>query len=350
MKIPVLIPSVPTFGHIEKYLKKIDITRRYSNFGPLEYELRCRLSEYLGCRPENVATASNATVAITGGLQTSGFADEEWFLPSWTFAATAAAAQSIRQKYFVDVDSSWRGRFESNHEFVIDVLPFGDSLVGDRYSGKKAAVVDAAASVANLEGVFSKCSGNNVFVVVSMHATKLIPAGEGAFVFSPNTEWISSFQRWTNFGFDENRIATFAGTNAKLSEYSAAVGLASLDSRYRVFDDYRSLTDRALEISSNFDFLCHPAMSNRLITPYWIVTASSTHQKQTLVKRAKNLGIEVRDWWQKGCHRMPPFKDWPAMPLPNTERLGDLTLGLPFHAYLEEADLSLLSNLLEDST
>lgn len=80
-------------------------------------------------------------------------------------------------------------------------------------------VIDAAASFDALQGPY------DAPMVVSLHATKALGAGEGGFVVRPDPEFIQMTQRRGNFGFFGSREAVCDATNAKISEYHAAAAL-----------------------------------------------------------------------------------------------------------------------------
>ena len=60
--------------------------------------------------------------------------------------------------------------------------------------------------------------------LVSLHATKVLGAGEGGFVLCDNRDLVVDIRRRMNFGFRGSREAMVPAFNAKLSEYHAAVG------------------------------------------------------------------------------------------------------------------------------
>ena len=86
-RIPILVPNVPKYRSLKKYLKRVDSARIYSNFGPLNAELIFRLSKFLGVPERNIQTAANATLALEGAIRTSDESKLDWEMPSWTFAA-----------------------------------------------------------------------------------------------------------------------------------------------------------------------------------------------------------------------------------------------------------------------
>ena len=66
--IPVSKPLLPTTRELLPYLERIDASRFYSNFGPLNTELETRISEKLGSGTNSVTTVSSATAGLTAAL------------------------------------------------------------------------------------------------------------------------------------------------------------------------------------------------------------------------------------------------------------------------------------------
>jgi dTDP-4-amino-4,6-dideoxygalactose transaminase len=340
--IPVLIPLVPQYRSLKKYLKRIDRSRTYSNFGPLNAELLHRLSVFLNVPERNIQTAANATLALEGAIRTSESSRTTWELPSWTFVATAHSALNANIKFqFVDVSTeSWRAEFSGQSKNVIDVLPFGDGLDLERIpSHIEKIVVDGAASIAALRNC-GLPNSPEFGLVVSLHATKSLPAGEGAFFITNSESWSRRFRQWTNFGFDNDRSAHFQSTNAKLSEYSAAVALASMDDFDKTSKILRKIQDIAISISQEGDIDVHPAMRKAILNPYWIVQFPSKSRKCEVVNSFRKLNIESRNWWGSGCHVQPLFKRKRTNSLRNTALLAETTLGVPFHPFMSESDFS----------
>ena len=112
-RIPVLRPQLPATEHLLPYLRRIDASRIYTNWGPLVREFESRLAATWNLAPECVVSASSGTAALVGAiLAVAGRATRERPLavvPSFTFVATASAVQQCGfQPYFADVDAgSW---------------------------------------------------------------------------------------------------------------------------------------------------------------------------------------------------------------------------------------------------
>jgi dTDP-4-amino-4,6-dideoxygalactose transaminase len=330
--IPVYVPSLPTYKKLEKYLAKIDASHHYSNFGPLETEVRERFSEYLGLPLTNIVTCANATLGLEGTLETNQSSDL-WHLPSWTFSATASAVLRTKSKgRFKDVDDDWRVLINTESKNLIDVLPFGQAVgPNERYQSPalKNLVIDAAASFDSLRDInmpknIAACG------VISFHATKVMPAGEGGLFFTNSSEWAEKFRAWTTFGMSGTRISEIGGSNAKMSEYHAAVLLASLDS----WDSDRSMwleqKERAKELTINFGLQSEPNNSSTFATPYWIVSSNDALKIQKIKSVFAANDIQTREWWEDGCHAMPAYRNFEIDNLTKTDFIAKHSLGLPF--------------------
>lgn len=346
--IPILIPSVPSAEKIYPYLLEIETNRQYTNFGPLSIRLIGRLSEYFGLPSTSVVLSANATLAIQGALETANVGAESiWEIPSWTFTATASAAvQSKTQFRFVDVSNDGRAIFSDNANCVLDVLPFGGKTRFAQISKNvKKIIVDAAASIDSLKNIQFP-SNVSVGIIVSLHSTKLLPAGEGGVFLTNDQNWAERFRKWTNFGMDDSRVSSTIGTNAKFSEFSAAVAHASLDSWAQTRLAYHQLTLKALELSHFLHLDSFSTLSTDNISPYWILQLENNHQKNYLQKVFEKDLIQYRDWWPKGCHSMPAYQVYCNQDFPNTERLISQTIGIPFHLFLSDSDWNRLEQSL----
>jgi dTDP-4-amino-4,6-dideoxygalactose transaminase len=181
-----------------------------------------------------------------------------------------------------------------------------------------------------------------------MHATKLLAAGEGGIFISNNLEWVSRFKSWSNFGMLGNgdRTSYTLGINAKLSEYAAAVALASLEMWPRTREKVLNQSANAIALANSFGLPVSTAMKKGYATPYWIVSLSNANTKARLQNQLKNDAISYRNWWESGCHCMPAFEKVHHDQLDNTERLSNTTVGLPFHCFLTESDWQRISKSL----
>ena len=355
-RVSVARPRLPDADAILPYLRRIDNARWYSNFGPLNAELERRLAARLG-EGALVCTAANATLGLALALQAMELEPGGLVaLPAWTFVATAhAVIQAGLVPWFLDVDpESWTlspqtveaalARAPGRVVAALPVCPFG--AMADLAAWR--AFRDATGVKVLIDGAaaFDALAEADPPVCVSLHATKVLGVGEGAFLATTDPELLDRFRRLTVFGFLHTRESQAPSSNAKLSEYSAAVGLAGLD-------EWPSERLRWLRTSQHMRLALLPRPDVRFQAGWgrdWVtsvcVVAVPQGSAGALEARLDASGFETRRWWGDGCHRSPAFADCPRGELPVTDALAASTIGLPFAVDLSPDDIQRLAHAL----
>lgn len=343
MTIPVFIPKLPSTDRVIPYLRQIEESSVYSNFGPLVLRLHSELAEYFGVQVNQIVTLANATLSLEGAIQTVSQKDTRWLSPSWTYAATNLALERCKVEYkFGDIDQDWRLIADNSDSYVLDVCPFGDSLKLERFTNPTQTIlVDAAASFPALKncGKIISTHHGTIGIVVSFHPTKVVPGIEGGVFISNSVEWVEQVAQWSRFGMNSgSRVSNQIGTNAKMNEYQAAMILASMKDFETLRKDWVVLHDKAKQISSSLGLSTHPAMSKGEISSYWLIEASPNLINLIESSFLKH-GYQTRRWWEYGCHQMPFFVKGSPISLPATERVASSSIALPFHLHLCDEDL-----------
>jgi dTDP-4-amino-4,6-dideoxygalactose transaminase len=340
--IPIMRPKLPSADRLIPYLKSIDASRLYSNFGPLTLALEDRLAEHYGVDEGTVATVSNATLGLAIALAVQKPPPGSLcVMPAWTFVASAHAATMVGLvPYFVDVDpETWAldasklvdelRRAPATVGAVMPVVPFGlplDIAQWEVFRSRTglAVVIDAAAG-------FDSLVPSAVPSVVSLHATKVIGVGEGGFVISTDAAIRDAVRMRANFGFQGSRHAQATAFNAKLSEYQAAVGHAALDEWHQARAEWSSAANayrRALG-SSNQIGLQHGFGET------WVSSTCLLSFVQPVADRIehylRDCDIETRRWWGTGAHDHPATASFPRTSVPATDALIHSTLAVPFY-------------------
>jgi dTDP-4-amino-4,6-dideoxygalactose transaminase len=268
-------------------------------------------------------------------------------MPSWTFVASAhAALEAGLTPWFLDVDpETWMLDPQATLRAlamapgpvgaIMPVAAFGrmPDLAAWRDVADESGVpviVDGAAG-------FDALAWAPVPVTVSLHATKTVAAGEGGYVASEDADFIARVRSLSAFGFAGDRTARRPACNAKISEYAAAVALASLDGwpaeRTR-FGFAAQLLRVALAMTREIVF--QPGWGAQWVSSVCVVGTPAGGAERLAAALAK-AGVDTRAWWNAGCHAEPAFADCPRRPLPVTEHLARSTLGLPYFVDMDEA-------------
>lgn len=356
--IPVARPRLPPARAIMPYLRQIDTNRWYSNHGPLVRLLQSRLATHWDVEQSEVALLSNATTALTLALLASGAPrGTRCLMPSWTFAATAGAAvQAGLVPHFIDVcprrwtpDPDEVRSLAARHDVgaIMVVAPFGapvDTAEWERVQTDTGipVVIDAAAAFDTVSNETSMAL-RACPMVVSLHATKVFGIGEGGALLCRDPAFMDRVRRMAQFGFLGTREALLPGTNAKLSEYAAAVGLAALDewpeARARWCVAQAAYERRLAGVSTP-----PGANGSWVSSTYNVLCPEKAGFVMDTLARA---GIATLQWWGAGCHAQPAFRACPTEPLPVTRQLAHRIIGLPFSQDMTPADTKLVCAALE---
>lgn len=360
MKIPLLIPSMPTAEEVLPWLQKIDANRWYTNYGPLNAEFERELLSRIGNDGIELTTVANCTVGLELALTELGLPPGAHVLiPAITFVATGTAV--IRAGFspvIADVDAdSWlltptiaqRALELWSLAAVMPVSTFGKAHDTDAWDAFTKAtgvpvVIDAAGAFGN------QTAGRTTSVVYSLHATKSLGVGEGGAIASRSKDYIDRIRCATNFGIDlASPIGNSrGGTNAKLSEYHAAVGLAALPRweqnqvlRRRLHALYR---ERIAQ--SSLPVLYQSGSEDHSHTLF-IVRLPGCVDIGRIVTELAERGIGSRRWYCPPLTHHAAFLDCAvAGPLTNSEPLGCELLGLPFYPDLGESEVAWVVNCL----
>ncbi len=358
--IACLVPDLPSSAMVAPYLERVDTARWYTNFGPLVRELEDRLEGLLasvGAPSETrVVTCSTGTSAIDAGLAALQLPPGSRVLvPALTFPASALAIIGAGHvPVFSDVcPRRWqltpkiarRVIAEQRIDLVMPVTTYGRATAVDEWD---QLTIDTGVPVLiDAAPAFGEQSiGRTTSVAFSFHATKPFGIGEGGAFVSADPELAARARIYTNFGFVDGVVERF-GTNAKLSEYHAAVGLAQLERwpallrrRQRVWTAYR----RHLRGMDGVQLQSWPtARAPALLIVRLVADAA------TVAARLADVGVHTRRWYVPTLVDHPAFAPYvPADPkLPVTEHLAPHLLGLPFHTALDDDDIAYVCDALE---
>lgn len=353
--IPLLVPDMPAPEVLMPYLERIHARRHYSNFGPLVCELEARLTELFqtpGGPPVSVTTVSNATLGLELVLAAVDRPRPlRVLVPALTFVATATAVLRIGHvPVIADVDlDTWLltpGIAEDTlrstpFDVVMPVASFGapQDLHGwSRFERDYGipVIVDAAGAYGS-----QWHAGNSGTAVFSLHATKSLPAGEGGFVVSTDAALVRKVRQLSNFGINLNVDSDMpvgclgsVGTNAKMSEFHAAVALASLEVwearaalRRDLHASLRERLDAACSGRLRWQALAQPQAAPTMLC----VRLPSAEMRAEVEARCAAAGVGTRRWYQPLLGTMLAITErCVLLPTPNADAIAADMLGLPF--------------------
>jgi dTDP-4-amino-4,6-dideoxygalactose transaminase len=337
-----------------------------TNSGPLVEQFEKQVADYVGVK--HCVAFCNATIALEIAIRAAKL-DGEVIVPSFTFVATAHALQWQQiTPLFCDIDPIDHCLDPTKVEAMI--TPSTTGIIAVHLWGHPCNT-EALAQIAerrNLTVIYDAahafgCSRGSKMIgsfgkaeIFSFHATKFFNTFEGGAVVTNDSEFADEVRLMRNFGFAGYDNVVMVGTNGKMTEASAAMGLTNFESLTRFvetnrshFESYRKHLDGVTGVR-----LLSYELAQRPNFQYVVAeideAASGLHRDQLLrVLHAEN--VLARRYFWPGCHRMEPYRTlFPhaGASLPMTERIADRVLVLPTGTGVTPAAIETICNIIRN--
>ena len=357
-KIPLLVPDMPERAELEPFLGEIDAARWYTNFGPLLRRFETGVAGLFAAPVPSLTTVSNGTLALELGLAALGLPKgAKVLIPALTFVASASAAlRAGLSPVFCDVDSeSWvltpaiarEAMRRTRVECVMPVAAFGCPLPAgewDAFSEETGVpvLIDAAGAFGNQH------AGEKIALAFSLHATKAFGVGEGGLVVARNAGHVERVRRLSNFGIDARTgYSELVGSNAKMSEFHAAVGMAALARWPERSRRRRELHQRYLrEMSDSCAGVTLQLRPADGIYTIFQVALPEGVRREAVAAALASQGIESRAWYLPLVPDHPAYAACETTDVTAVRLLGPQLLGLPFHSRLSDEDITRVCSAL----
>jgi dTDP-4-amino-4,6-dideoxygalactose transaminase len=357
----------PNIGDRERffaYANRMFDNRWLTNSGPLVQEFERELRRFLGVK--HCIPVCNATVGLEIAIRALGMRDEV-IVPSFTFIATAHALQwQGITPVFADIDP--RTHTLDPRAVEACVTPRTTGIVGVHLWGRPCAV-DGLRNVAsrhNLKLLYDAahafgcgCQGRMLgsfgdAEVFSFHATKFFNTFEGGAIATQNDTLAARMRRMADFGISGYDQIESIGTNGKMTEASAAMGLTNLAS----LDDFIAANrrnaqayQRVLAGIPGLTLIAHDSAECR---NYQYVIAEihapeAGLHRDTLLRVLHAENVLARRYFWPGCHRQEPYRTLDpdaGRHLPHTEAVAERVLALPTGTAVGEREIEIIGEIL----
>jgi dTDP-4-amino-4,6-dideoxygalactose transaminase len=356
----------PNIGSRENFMKRVGAifdSRWLTNNGPMVQELESRIADHLGVR--HCVAMCNGTVALEIAIRALELKGEV-ILPSYTFIATAHALhwQEITP-VFADIDPTTHNIDSAAVRRMI--TPKTSGIIGVHLWGRPApnAELQSIADEHGLKLMYDAahafgCSLNGAMIgnfgeceVLSFHATKFFNTFEGGAVVTNNDALAEKMRLMRNFGFAGFDNVIHPGTNGKMTEISAAMGLTNLDALDATIEanrrNYIAYKKAVAAIPSLHLLTYDEAEKNNYQYIVLEVGDEFPVGRDEIIKTLHVENILARKYFWPGCHRMKPYRDlYPhaGMMLPNSEAVARRVVVLPTGTTLPEQAVETIASVL----
>lgn len=343
--IHVTRPALPPLAEFVPYLEQIWESGVMTHNGPLMQRLERDLAEFLGV--PDVVCMSNGTAALSAGLRALELTGEVITTP-FTFVATANVIRwEGCRPVFVDVDAdTWNldpGLIEAA------ITPRTSAIMPVHVFSRPCEVeqIDAIAARHGLKVVYDAAHAMNVrrggrsvlhsgtVSALSFHATKLFNTVEGGACITADRELAERMRRMRFFGFDRDKAIVDEGTNFKMTEVSAALGLANLPHLEGVEERRRHgyhLYEECLRDAASVTFQHYDEAEYNF--SYMPVVFDSEERLLRVATVLAKDGVHPRRYFHPALHTVAHFGT--DVDLPVAERIAATVLCLPLYDGLED--------------
>ena len=253
---PILVtrPYLPPIDAFKKGCEEIWSNQWLTNNGPMLQKFQKELSRYLGVPETNLALFNNGTLALELGYYAMGLAGGDVITTPFTFVATSHALKRIgANPIFADIDPETlcldpvkvEKLITPRTKAIVPVHVYGNACdvegferLREKYGVK--IIYDAAHAF----GVKSlvDCGDMSMF---SFHPTKLFHSCEGGLLVFKDAAVQEKLYELRNFAIHSETECVDVGSNAKMNELQALMGLECLKKidellayRRKIYDAY----------------------------------------------------------------------------------------------------------------
>jgi dTDP-4-amino-4,6-dideoxygalactose transaminase len=349
-KIQMVRPVLPDFSDLADGIQQILSTGMVTK-GRYVREFEEKVADYLGVR-HAVAVSS-----CTSGLMLTHRALEleaEVIVPSFTFMATVSAlVWNDLLPIFTDVNRSTtnldpeavEAAITSRTSAIVAVHNFGNPAdiaalekIADRHGVK--LIFDAAHGFGALY-LGQPLGSQGHAQVFSLSPTKLLITGEGGVVTTNDDQLAEKVRMGREYGNDGHYDSIFAGLNARMPEFSALMGLRSLDdlenaavSRNQTADLYHELLGSMPGIGFQ-----QVRQGDRNSYREFSVTIDPVEfglTRDQVVEALAEENIDSRKYYEPPAHRQTAYRGYfDGQSVPNTEWLSSHSISLPMWSHME---------------
>jgi dTDP-4-amino-4,6-dideoxygalactose transaminase len=359
----------PNISDPERFIDMVRgaLDRRWlSNDGPLVRELEARIADYVGAK--HCVSITNGTIALEIAIRALGLSGEV-IVPSFTFIATAHALhwQGITP-VFADIDPETHCLDPASVERLI--TPRTTGVIGVHLWGRPAPVT-ALETVAREHGLALLYDAAHAFgvsvdgkmvgsfgdaEVFSFHATKFFNTLEGGAVVTDDDDIAHRARLMRNFGFVGEDAVASDGTNGKMSEISAAMGLVNLDGIQTFIDVNRRNHEAYTRELAGLQGVSVLPMPEGDTSNYQyvvlVVDPTCARGRDEILARLRAENVLARRYFWPGAHLMEPYRTlYPeaAQHLPVTRRIANSVIVLPTGTAVDLDDIRSVARIVRSA-
>lgn len=349
--IPVTRPYLPSKEKFKKYIDRIYEQQWLTNNGPLVQELELRLEKYLGVK--HVIAVANGSLALQVAYKALDLKGEVITTP-FSFAATSSTlVWEGLTPVFCDIEPDTYNidpkliklLVTPNTSAILPVHVFGNPCNVESISliarEKKLNVIYDAAHAFDVLYKGESILNYGDVSTVSFHATKLFHSIEGGAIITKSDELAEKVRKLINFGIVDVDNIHPMGTNAKMNEFEAAMGLCVLDDIESIKSERKEYEDLYQSLLGGFCKTQSKSKDSITNSAYFPVVFESEELATRLKSLLENNGIFSRRYFYPSLDEVYNVSN-----CENSRILSRRILCLPIYNGLGRDNVIRISNII----
>ena len=357
-------PALPSLEEFTRGLEGIWERAWLTNNGELAQRLRDDLIAFCGTR--NLSLFVNGTLALQIALQGMGLTGDVITTP-YTFVATTHSLfwNKIRP-VFVDIEPEYYSLDPTQVEAAI--TPWTSAILAVHVYGQPCRLkqLEQIARKHGLKLLYDAAHAFGVKVegtpiaqfgdlsMFSFHATKVFHSIEGGMLTFQDSKYLRLFDYLKNFGFENETEVVMPGTNAKMNEFQALMGLLLLSHMDEMIEKRRAINERyreRLALVPGIRLVSRPLETVRYNYAYMPVEVDEVElglTRDQLYFKLREYNVLARRYFYPLVPDFPCYRGLVASDkLPVARRVASRILTLPIYSDLALDDVDRICDIIE---
>ncbi len=362
--IYVTRPFLPPLEEFCQGLGEIWESRWVTNNGPILRRFTQELCNFF--ETGNVCLFNNGTLALQIALKGMGLSGEVITTPFTFVATTHALVWNGIRPVFVDIEPEYytidpekvEAAITPRTTAILAVHVYGHpckmNVLGNIAKHHKLKLIYDAAHAFGIEVGGKSIGRSGDLSMFSFHATKLFHSIEGGLLIFPEAGLKSIFDYLKNFGFKNEVEVVMTGTNAKMNEMQALMGILVLKYLEKIIQKRAKVTDlyrRRLKEVPGIHLV--PSLPpdikyNYAYMPIEVNEKEFGMSRDALYEKLKHYNVHTRRYFYPlvcdyACYRNLSWKD----PLIIARQVANRILTLPIYDTLNLSDVEAICEIIQ---
>lgn len=348
---------LPTLEDYNSYLQKIWESGWLTNNGSCLQTLESKLVKRF--KTKHVIIVSNATLGLQIAIKAMGLTGEIITTPFSYVATTSSIVWEKCKPVFVDICPTSltidpqliEAKITKQTQAILTTHVYGipcDITTINQIAKKyKLKVIYDAAHCFDVQVENNPIVNFGDASIVSFHATKLFHTCEGGAIVTNNTKLAKTMHYLRNFGHNGPEAFWGEGTNSKMSELHAAMGLCVLPTVRRRVESLKRLT-RVYDSHLDWSRLRKPKadIKYRHNYSYYPVIFPSESSLKKCQEKLNDNNVFPRRYFYPALTRLPYVE---AQSAPIAEDISKRVMCLPLYSELEPTWIEQITRIVNHS-